>query len=124
MLPRHHLSLTFSSFFILDDGRFRSEASELQSRSTLPADQVPDNIRSGKKETLIDLLAPQYGWVGEKIPVKIESLAFGSDLADSRRSLWIVSDNDFVKEKLTLTTVFAFAPDTVMASCVTQNRKR
>ena len=91
MLPRHLLSLTFSSFFILDDGRFRSEASELQSLSTLP-DQVPGNTWSVKREALI---APiRMG--GRKNPEKIESLIFGPDLADGRRTRLVVSGRQIV----------------------------
>ena len=50
------------------------------------------------------------------MPEKIESLTFGPDLADGRKTLLVVSDNDFVKEKPTMIYVFAISPEQMVAS--------
>ena len=91
-------------------------ASEIQCLSRLPGCRLPRNVRPVKKETFIDLLDPKFGLVGESMPEKIESLTFGPDLADGRKTLLVVSDNDFVKENPTMIYVFAISLGQTVAS--------
>ena len=91
-------------------------ASEIQCLSRLPGCRLPRNVRPVKKATFIDLLDPKFGLVGESMPEKIESLTFGPDLADGRKTLLVVSDNDFVKEKPTMIYVFAISSGQMVAS--------
>jgi len=65
-------------------------------------------VTSVKKEVFIDLLAPEYGLAGSKMPEKIEGLTFGPKLKDGRKTLLIASDNDFLIDQPTLIYVFAF----------------
>ncbi|MDF1746526.1 MAG: esterase-like activity of phytase family protein [Gimesia sp.] len=83
-------------------------ASDIKSINSLPAYEVPASVTPVKKEVFIDLLAPEYGLAGSKMPEKIEGLTFGPKLKDGRRTLLIASDNDFLIDQPTLIYVFAF----------------
>jgi len=83
-------------------------ASDIQSINSLPPYEVPASVTSVKKEVFIDLLAPEYGLAGSKMPEKIEGLTFGPKLKDGRKTLLIASDNDFLIDQPTLIYVFAF----------------
>ena len=62
---------------------------------TLPAGELPREIRGATKRLVIDLLSPAFGLAGESFPEKVEGLAFGPDLPDGRRTLVVTTDNDF-----------------------------
>lgn len=83
-------------------------ATDIHSVDSLPAYELPESVSPVKKEVFIDLLAPEYGLAGSKMPEKIEGLALGPKLLDGSRSLLITSDNDFLTEQPTLIYVFSF----------------
>lgn len=99
-------------------------ASEIQGHTKLPPCKVPRCVQPVKKETFIDLLDPKFGLTGAGMPEKIESLTFGPDLADGRKTLLVVSDNDFVKENPTMIYVFAFHLDEPQSPAIAQNSGR
>jgi hypothetical protein len=72
-----------------------AEASDVSGIDALPHNKVPDGVQPVQKTTLIDLLDPQFGLVGKHFPEKLEGLAWGPDLPDGRKLLWISVDNDF-----------------------------
>ena len=82
-------------------------ASVVSAADQLPQDELPSEMQSVSKTVLIDLLADQWGLAGEKMPEKLEGLAFGPDIDENNRLLLVVSDNDFVPEHDTM--IYAFA---------------
>ena len=49
-----------------------------------PHKAVPKGVQPVKKTTFIDLLDPKFGLAGEKLPEKMEGLAWGPALPDGR----------------------------------------
>ncbi len=84
------------------------DATDIQNIDALPPYGVPASVVPVKKEVFIDLLSPQFGLAGDKMPEKIEGLTFGPKLKDGRQTLLIASDNDFEINHPTLIYVFAF----------------
>lgn len=82
-------------------------ASDVSEIASLPAKQLPDEVKPVQKKLLVDLLQPSYGLAGASFPEKVEGLAFGPDLADGRKLLIVTADNDFVAT--VPFRVFAFA---------------
>ena len=82
-------------------------ATDVSRLGALPADDLPEAIRSVEKSTLIDFLDPKYKLAGELFPEKLEGLTWGPDLPDGRRTLIVAVDNDFFPEKPSLFYVFA-----------------
>ncbi len=73
-------------------------ASDISAIANLPPKEIPAGIVPLKKTLLLDFLDPRFGLAGEKMPEKIEGLAFGPDLADGRHLLIVSIDNDFKPE--------------------------
>lgn len=84
------------------------DATEIQSHDRLPATAIPKGVSPVDKRVFIDLLDPRFGLAGDEMPEKIESLCFGPSLDDGRRTLIVVSDNDFVPDQPTRIWVFGF----------------
>ncbi|MFK7768798.1 MAG: esterase-like activity of phytase family protein [Mariniblastus sp.] len=82
-------------------------ATPIAGDAKLPADRLPPATVPVEKTVLIDLLDPKWKLAGEKMPEKIEGLAFGPNLADGRKTLFVASDNDFDAEHPTAVWVFA-----------------
>lgn len=83
-------------------------ATEVSHVESLPADELPTEIRPVQKRLFLDLLDPRHGLAGEKSPEKVEGLAFGPPLPDGRRLLLIAVDNDFRSDRPVLFHAFAF----------------
>lgn len=90
-----------------------SEATDVSGIKSLPVNEVPDGVKAVSKKVLIDLLDPKWKLAGSSMPEKIEGLAFGPDLPDGRRTLFVTSDNDFDKEIPSHTWVFAIPVDSL-----------
>lgn len=85
-------------------------AGDVQKINKLPSDRIPNNIVPVSKELFIDLLDGRFRIAGPDMPEKIESLSFGPDLSDGRRTLLVVSDNDFETSEVTCIYCFAVPP--------------
>ena len=72
-----------------------AKATDISGHETLPLNGVPKGVTPAAKSAFIDLMDPRFGLAGPDMPVKIEGLAFGPDLADGRHLLLVTSDNDF-----------------------------
>lgn len=88
-------------------------ATDVSGVDRLSPQELGDEIRPVKKQVLIDLLDPQWGLFGANMPEKIEGLAFGETLPDGRRTLVVVSDNDFEPQNPSWVYVFA-VPDSAL----------
>jgi hypothetical protein len=86
-----------------------SRATEISAIDTLPKIGVPADVTPVSKHLFLDFLDPRFGLAGPEMPVKIEGLAFGPDLADGRRLLLVTTDNDFHVDEPTW--IFAFGID-------------
>ncbi len=82
------------------------EASDTCDQEEMPATEQPEGIKGVAKEVLVDLLDPKWNLAGQRMPEKIESLAFGPDFPNGDRLLIVASDNDFVSENATQLFVF------------------
>lgn len=94
------------------------DATDVSSIDALPVDNLPENVVPMRKQLLIDLLDPRFGLAGSDAGEKPEGLAWGSDLPDGRRSLWVVFDNDFETHRDT--EIYCFAID---AESLTQPKR-
>ncbi|MFT7630876.1 MAG: hypothetical protein ACI87E_001885 [Mariniblastus sp.] len=83
------------------------QATDIAAMESLPAETIPASVTPISKHVLIDLLDPRWKLAGAKMPEKIEGLAFGPLLADGRKTLWVMSDNDFEAGNPSLIYVFA-----------------
>lgn len=90
-----------------------SGASDISEIATLPAYEIPPSIEAVSKTEFLDLLDPQFGLAGGKMPEKLESLAFGPDLPDGRKLLLVVSDNDFETSESTWIYCFAIPQESL-----------
>lgn len=97
------------------------DATDIQSQVRLPEKTIPSGVTPVDKRVFIDLLDPSFGLAGAKMPEKIESLCFGPSLDDGRRTLVVVSDNDFLPDQPTRIWVFAFR-DSAFDSLKRNNR--
>jgi len=70
-------------------------ASDVSAQAALPTKDVPAGVVPLKKSLLLDFLDPRFALAGEKMPEKIEGLAFGPKLPDGRQLLIVSIDNDF-----------------------------
>ena len=87
------------------------------SNMVLPAGALPTNVIPVQKTIFIDLLDPDFGLQNNDtraIAEKIEGLAWGPDLPDGRRLLYVVSDNDLVPQNPT--QIYAFAIDEALVT--------
>lgn len=84
-----------------------SGATDIASIDSLPADQLPTEIKPVKKRTFLDFNAPEFQLAGENMPEKIEGLTFGPKLADGRQTIVCAVDNDFEGDAPTKFWVFA-----------------
>ena len=78
----------------------------------LPSAALPPGVVPVAKSLFIDLLDPTFGLQNNDanaIAEKIEGLAWGPDLPDGRRLLYVISDNDL--NPVQPTQIFAFAID-------------
>jgi hypothetical protein len=62
---------------------------------------LPDGVKPVTCATLIDLLNPKFGLNDDRMPAKIEGLAFGPDLPDGTHTLFVTSDNDAKPDEAT-----------------------
>jgi hypothetical protein len=69
-------------------------ASDVSGVESLPATGLPGGVKPVARSTFLDMLLPKYGLNDERLPAKIEGLAFGPDLPDKTHTLFITSDND------------------------------
>jgi len=82
-------------------------ASDISQIQSLPRNEIPSQVTPIRKKEFIDLLDSRWNLAGPEMPPKIEGLAFGPRLTDGRRTLIVVSDNDFSSSKPTQIYVFA-----------------
>jgi hypothetical protein len=75
----------------------------------LPVEQPPEGVKAVAKRRFLDLLDRRFGLARDDFPAKVEGLTWGPDLADGRRLLLVVSDNDLKPDKPTF--IYAFAID-------------
>lgn len=69
-----------------------------------------DAARCAQKTLVCDLLDARWGPDFAALPDKIEALCFGPDLADGRRLLLVVSDNDLAANEASVVWAFAIEP--------------
>lgn len=105
VLERDGSKSAFRKIFKID----LAKATDIGDMDTLPVNGVPKGVTPVTKAMFLDFLDPRFGLAGPDMPVKIEGLAFGPDLADGRHFLLVTSDNDF--EPKTPTRLFGFAVD-------------
>jgi hypothetical protein len=83
-------------------------ATDVSGIASLPAGALPVGVTPVTKELFINLLDPDLNLTAT-IPEKIEGLAWGPDLRDGRRVLYVISDNDL--NPSLATQIYAFAID-------------
>ena len=83
-----------------------SDASDIRGVEKLPPNQLPEATKGVSKKVFIDLLDPRWNLAGQRMPEKIEGLAFGPDFPNGDRLLVVASDNDFVRDSPTELFVF------------------
>jgi hypothetical protein len=83
-------------------------ATDVSNVASLPAGALPAGVTPVGKTLFIDLLDPAFD-LAPTIAEKIEGLAWGPDLEDGRRLLYVVSDNDLNPNLAT--QIYAFAID-------------
>jgi hypothetical protein len=81
-------------------------------------DRGPFDRLTDSKTLFIDLLDPVFS-LAATIPEKIEGLAWGPDLPDSRHLLYVISDNDL--NPSLATQIYAFAIDPSLINLEPQN---
>lgn len=86
-----------------------ANATDVREVATLPTSGLPAEITPVTKTPFLDLLDPKFKLAGDSFPEKLEALAFGPDLDDGRRLLFVVNDNDFTMTQRT--NFYAFAID-------------
>lgn len=84
-------------------------ASDVSGVAALPATGLPGGVKPASKSLFIDLLNPKFGNNDDRLPSKIEGLAFGRDLADGSHTLLVTTDNDFDPGEPTWIYIFGFA---------------
>ena len=101
-------------------------ATDVQNINALPAKKLSDDVKPVAikpvvKRCLIDLLDSRWG-LHAQMPEKIEGLCFGPRLANGRRTLLVLSDNDFEKQASQL-FVFAVPENLLTVSVVDTSKK-
>lgn len=86
-----------------------TNATDISSMDSLPADGIPTGVTPVEKTLLVDLLDPTLGLV-DTFPDKVEGLALGPVLANGSRMLYVASDNDFQADKPTHIWAFSISP--------------
>ncbi len=81
-------------------------ASDISGIASLPAAGAPEGVKPVSKKTVVDILSPKYGLNDERMPAKIEGLAFGPDTKDGHHVLMVTSDNDAKQDESTWVWVF------------------
>ena len=81
-------------------------ASDISGVASLPATGAPEGVKPVTKKPVIDILRPKYGLNDERMPAKIEGLAFGPDTKDGQQVLMITSDNDAKVDESTWVWIF------------------
>jgi hypothetical protein len=81
-------------------------ATDVSSFANLPGRELPPGVVPVSKSPVLDMLDPRFG-LAETMPEKIEGISWGKTLADGRKTLVVVSDNDFRKEQESMFYVFA-----------------
>ncbi len=97
------LQAEFKKIFRID----LTQATEIRAGDSLPIDPVMEGIVPVQKKLFLDLLDPRYGLTGKEMPEKIEGLTFGPVLPNGRKTLIVVSDNDFEQDQPTRFFVFS-----------------
>jgi hypothetical protein len=82
-------------------------ATDVSDIESLSSRKLPKNITPVSKKLFLDLLDERLG-LAATLPEKIEGLCFGPRLENGKRTLMVVSDNDFKAAEETLFYVFAF----------------
>ena len=82
-------------------------ATDVSKIDTLPVDSLPSGVIAMPKTLLIDFMSPEFKLAGAEMPEKLEALTFGPTLADGRRTLIVVSDNDMIASTPSVFWVFA-----------------
>lgn len=93
-------------------------ATDVSAIASLPAGALPTGVVPASKSLFINLLDAEYNLTAT-IAEKIEGLAWGPDLADGRRLLYVVSDNDL--NPALDTQIFAFAIDSSLIAYAPQH---
>jgi hypothetical protein len=88
-------------------------ATDVSNVASLPAGALPAGIVPVTKTLFIDLLDASFN-LAPTIAEKIEGLAWGPDLPDGRRVLYVISDNDLNPNLAT--QIYAFAIDGAAAN--------
>ncbi len=83
-------------------------ASDISGIESLPSTGTPDGIKPVSRAVFIDMLHPKFGLNDDRMPAKIEGLAFGPDLAGGRHVLVVTSDHDAKLDEPTWYWVFGF----------------
>ncbi len=86
-----------------------TSADDVSGVAALPVKAEPQNIAVVQKTLVIDLLDDRFGLGGQNAPEKPEGLAWGNDLLDGRRTLWVCCDNDFDARRTSDIYCFAVA---------------
>lgn len=84
-----------------------AEATNVAGMDCSFAGGIPSDVKPVSKTEFLDFLNPEYGLSGDSMPEKIEGLTWGPNLADGRRTLIVVIDNDFESSAPSRIWVFA-----------------
>lgn len=84
-----------------------ADATDISGIESLSPDGNLGGIKPVKKTKLIDLTDPIFGFGKSAAAEKPEGLAWGRQLADGRRTLWICWDNDFDPDRPSTIACFA-----------------
>lgn len=83
------------------------KATDVSDVASLADKKLPKGIKPVKKKLFLDLLDDRFG-LASTMPEKVEGLCFGPTLPDGRKTLIVVTDNDFRSNEPTMFYVFAF----------------
>lgn len=93
-------------------------ATDVSGVASLPQTTLPASIIPVSKTLFIDLLDADLN-LAATIPEKIEGLAWGPDLPDGRRVLYVISDNDLNPDLAT--QIYSFAIDPAVLNVTPQD---
>ena len=111
------VAAAFKSIYLFDT----TGATDVSGIASLPQTApLPPGVVPVTKTLFLNLLDPIFGLAGATFPEKVESLAFGHDLADGRRLLLVGVDNDFVQANDNIVWAFAIQPG-LLPALVKQN---
>jgi hypothetical protein len=84
-------------------------ATDVSAVDSLAADRLPVGVVPVTKEVFLDLREDRFG-LADRLPKKIEGLAWGPNLKDGRKLLVVCSDNDFETDQDSQFYFFAVGP--------------